>query len=176
MMSPWLGGSRRVGNTADNGEFYTFRERGYLGKDSKSVCDGSIRCGCMTNKPRVLLADDHAAFAREVESLLEPEFEVVGTVHDGRAATEAARLLSPDVVVLDVKMPVMGGIESARSIFEHATDARVVFLSSYRSPALVRDALATGALGYVFKASAVEDLVRAIRAAIEGQTFVSSGE
>lgn len=130
----------------------------------------------MPSRPRILLADDHAAFVKEVGTLLGPEFEVVGTVSDGRAATEAARLLRPDVVVLDVKMPVMGGMEAARIIVEDATDARVVFLSSYRSPALVRDALATGALGYVVKASAVEDLSLAIRAALAGQVFVSSGE
>lgn len=130
----------------------------------------------MTSRPRILLADDHAAFVKEVGTLLYPEFDVVGTVHDGWAATEAAKLLKPDVVVLDVKMPVMGGIEAARSIFEQAADARVVFLSSYRSPALVRDALATGALGYVDKASAVEDLGLAIRTVLAGQTFVSSGK
>ena len=129
----------------------------------------------MPGRPRVLLADDHAAFVKEVGALLEPEFEVVETVNDGRAATEAARRVSPDVVVLDVKMPVMGGIEAARSIFEHDADARVVFLSSHQSPTLIRNALATGALGYVVKASAVEDLARAVRAALAGQTFVSSG-
>ena len=128
----------------------------------------------MPCKPRVLLADDHAAFLKEAGTLLEPEFKVVGVVNNGRAALEAARMLTPDVVVLDVKMPGMGGFEAARCLFEQSTDARVVFLSSYGSPALVREALATGALGYVNKVSVLEDLRLAIRAALAGQTFVSS--
>jgi len=80
------------------------------------------------------------------------------------------------VAVLDVQIPVMGGIETARRISERSPGVQVVFLSSYQSPALIREALSTGALGYVFKALAVEDLRPAIRAALDGRSFVSSLE
>ncbi len=108
----------------------------------------------MRSKPRVLLAEDHEGFQREIRCLLEPEFEVVGAVPDGRVALRAAEALTPDVVVLDVRMPVMGGIEAARRLLERSPGTRVVFLSMQQSPAIVREALSTGALGYVFKASA----------------------
>jgi DNA-binding NarL/FixJ family response regulator len=120
------------------------------------------------------LADDHEDFRREARRLREPELEIVAAVSDGRAALEAAERLSPDVAVLDVQMPVMGGIEAACRLSERSPGVKVVFLSSYQSPALIREALSTGALGYVFKASAVEDLVPAIRAALDGRSFVSS--
>ncbi len=108
----------------------------------------------MIGKLRVLLADDHEDFRYEVRRLLEPELEVVGAVPDGRAALRSAETLTPDVVVLDVRMPVMGGIKAARRLLERTPGARVVFLSMQQSPAIVREALSTGALGYVFKASA----------------------
>ncbi len=77
----------------------------------------------MLGKPRVLLADDHEDFRREVWRLLGPEFEVVGSVPDGEAALRAAATLTPDVVVLDVRMPVMGGIEAARRLLERSPGA-----------------------------------------------------
>jgi DNA-binding NarL/FixJ family response regulator len=128
----------------------------------------------MSCKPLVLLADDHGDFRREARRLLEPEFEIVAAVSDGRSALEAAERLSPDVAVLEVQMPVVGGIEAACRLAERSPGTKVVFLSSYQSPALIRKALSTGALGYVFKALAVEDLVPAIRTALDGQSFVSS--
>ena len=128
----------------------------------------------MPSKPRVLLVDEHEDFRQEVQRLLEPEFEVIGVAPDGRAALEMVELLSPDVAVLDVHAPVMGGIEAARRLCERCTGVRVVFLSSHQSPALIGAALSTGALGYVFKASALEDLGRAIWSVLEERSFVSS--
>jgi DNA-binding NarL/FixJ family response regulator len=130
----------------------------------------------MLGKPRILLADDHEGIRREVQRLLEPECEVVGAVPDGCAALRAAEALKPDLVVLAVRMPIMGGIEAARRLRERSPGVRVVFLTMQESPAYVRAALSTGALGYVFKASAHADLGRAIRSALEGRSFVSSLE
>jgi DNA-binding NarL/FixJ family response regulator len=128
----------------------------------------------MSCKSRILLVDHHEDFRQEVRRLLEPELEVIGVVADGRSALEAAERLSPDVAVLDVQIPAMGGIEAARRLSERSPGVRIVFLSSYQSPALIREALSTGALGYVFKALAAEDLRPAIRAALDGRSFVSS--
>mgnify|MGYP001826877418 CR=1 FL=1 len=130
----------------------------------------------MVKKPRVLLADDHESVRRGVRSVLESEFDVVAAVPNGEAALQAAETLRPDVVVLDVEMPVLGGMEAARRLLERWPGARIVFLSIHRTPGIVGKALSTGALGYVFKTSADEDLAPAIRDALEGRSFVSSAE
>ena len=105
--------------------------------------------------------------------LLEPDFEVIGTVRDGRAAIEAAVRLAPDLLVLDLSMPVMGGIEAARCLRAAGSRARVVFLTVHGDPDYARAALTTGALGYVVKCRLASDLVPALRRALAGGTFVS---
>lgn len=130
----------------------------------------------MVKRPRVLLADDHESVRGEVRSVLEPEFDVVAAVPDGEAALQAAETLAPDVVVLDVGMPLLGGIEAARRLVERYPGVRIVFLSIHQTPGIVETALSTGALGYVFKTSADEDLAPAIRDSLEGRSFVSSAE
>jgi len=127
----------------------------------------------MSKKPRVLLADDHESVRREIRAILTPEFDVVGAVADGEALIEAVETLKPDVVVLDVSMPVMGGIEAAKRLNELYPEGKVVFLSIHQNPAIVQEALSTGALGYVFKISADADIVEAVRKALEGHTFLS---
>lgn len=124
--------------------------------------------------PRVLLVDDHEDFRQEVQRLLESEFDVVGVASDGKTALEVAKRLSPEVVVLDVRMPVMGGVEAATRLLQCSSNVKVVFLSSHYSPSLIHEALLTGALGYVFKASAIEDLSQAIWEALEDRVFISS--
>jgi DNA-binding NarL/FixJ family response regulator len=106
-----------------------------------------------------------------VRALLEPHYDVVGTVGDGQAALAAAERLHPDVVVLDISMPEMSGIEAARRLAERGL--RIVFLTIHLEEALVDVALAAGALAYVHKARAAEDLLPAIREVLEGRIFIS---
>jgi DNA-binding NarL/FixJ family response regulator len=122
---------------------------------------------------RVLIADDHRIFAEGLRVLLEPEFEVVGLVEDGQKLVEAASSLRPDVVVTDVSMPLLGGIEAAGRLRELGVTARVVFLTQHRDVAYAQSAMAVGAMGYVLKHAAASELVAAIREAVQGRTFIT---
>jgi len=122
---------------------------------------------------RVLVADDHAATLREVAGLLEPSFDVVACVSNGRTLVEAAGALLPDVIVSDITMPELDGITAARQILRFAPCAKVLFLTVHSSPQLVEAGLAAGASGYVLKSSAVEDLVTAIQQVSAGERFIS---
>jgi DNA-binding NarL/FixJ family response regulator len=126
-------------------------------------------------RARVLLADDHEEFlAVEVQLLeLEPEFEVVRTARDGREALEQAARLSPDVVILDITMSKMDGIETARRLRAAGSGSKIVFLSVHGDPDYVRAGLAAGATGYVVKSRLASDLVPALREALAGRSFVS---
>jgi DNA-binding NarL/FixJ family response regulator len=125
-----------------------------------------------TFRPRVLLADDHPGNTRLLRSLLETEFEVVGAVRDGHALLNAADLLSPDVIVCDISMPGLDGIEAARGILCRNPRARIVFVTVHGEPEVVRRGLTIGALGYVLKTVAGEELVPAVRAALRGELHV----
>ncbi len=122
---------------------------------------------------RVLLADDHEAMVDRVASLLATECDVVGTATDGQQALDAARKLKPDVLVLDISMPVMNGIETARRLKEAGAETRIVFLTVHDDPDFAKEALEAGALGYVIKPRIVSDLVAAIKEAHAGRSFVS---
>ncbi len=122
---------------------------------------------------RVLLADDHEAMLDRVARLLATECKVVGTATDGQQALEAAQDLKPDVLVLDISMPVMNGIETAHRLREAGVEARIVFLTVHDDPDYAREALEAGALGYVIKPRIASDLVAAIRAVYAGRSFVS---
>ena len=124
-------------------------------------------------KPRVLLADDHRLVAEGLKSLLTEEFELVGIVEDGRALVKAARELKPDVIVADISMPHLSGIDALTELKQDNPQVRVVFLTMHRNPAYARRALQSGALGYVLKHSASAELVLAVNAALQGRTFVS---
>ena len=124
-------------------------------------------------KPRVLLADDHRMVAEGLKSLLTEEFELAGIVEDGRALVKAARELRPDVIVADISMPNLNGIEALVQLKEDNPQVRVVFLTMHRNPAYARRALQAGALGYVLKHSAPAELVLAVRAALQGRTFIA---
>jgi DNA-binding NarL/FixJ family response regulator len=124
-------------------------------------------------KPRVLLADDHRILAEGVRGLLEPEFELVGIVADGRELVEAAMELRPDVIVADISMPSLNGIDAAAQIRQAGVSSRVVFLTMQRDVSYARRAMEAGAYGYVLKHSAHDELVKAIREALLGQTYVS---
>jgi DNA-binding NarL/FixJ family response regulator len=126
-----------------------------------------------SKRPRVLLADDHRLVAEGLKSLLSAEFELVGVVEDGRALIEAAKKLRPDVIVADITMPHLNGIDALVQLRQEDKQVRVVFLTMHPEVAYARRALAAGAAGYVLKHSAPADLIAAIRAALDGQTYVS---
>src|SRR5262245_12057368 len=117
-------------------------------------------------KPRILLADDHRIVAEGLRNLLAADFEVVGTVEDGEALVKAARELTPDVIVADVSMPGMNGIEALRILKDERSTSKVVCLTMHTEVAYARRALDAGACGYVLKHCAPEELVLAVRAAL----------
>jgi DNA-binding NarL/FixJ family response regulator len=125
-------------------------------------------------RARVLLADDHADVADQLRSILEAEFDVVATVENGIALLSAVCLFEPDVIVTDVAMPGMDGLEATTRILQRIPKARVVLVTLYDEAGIQRRAFATGALGYVSKLSADQDLLPAVRAACRGEHFVAS--
>jgi len=125
------------------------------------------------NRARVLLADDHRLVAEGLKRLLESEFELVGVVENGRALVTAARELKPEVIVSDITMPDLNGIEALGELKKDNPNVKVVFLTMHHSVTYARRALEAGALGYVLKHSASEELIIAVRAAAAGQTFVT---
>ncbi len=125
-------------------------------------------------RPRVLLADDHKMVVEGLRGLLEPEFEVVGTVEDGRALVAAAKDLRPDVIVADISMPLLNGIEAADQLKKIDTQVKIVFLTMHPDVTYARRAFEVGASGYVVKHSAPSELVTAIREALKGRTYVTS--
>jgi DNA-binding NarL/FixJ family response regulator len=125
------------------------------------------------SRPRVLIADDHLVLAEGLRGLLEPEFEVVGVVADGRELVAAAQQHRPDAIVADVTMPSLNGIEAAVQLREIGVKARVVFLTMHRDVAYARRAMAAGAAGFVLKHSAASELIAAVREALRGRTYVT---
>jgi DNA-binding NarL/FixJ family response regulator len=125
-------------------------------------------------KKRLLLADDQQEMLEAVARLLEDEFDVVGAVKSGERAIEAATRLAPDILLFDISMPVMNGLEAALRLKDSGSKAKVIFLTVNEDPVIVEAALSLGALGYVLKQSLVSDLIPAIRQAMEDRVFVSS--
>lgn len=125
------------------------------------------------NRPRLLLADDHRMVAEGLRSLLADEFEVVDTVEDGRSLLAAAKKLRPDVIVADITMPNINGIEAVSRLKRDNPEVKVVFLTMHQNPAYARRALEAGAVGFVIKHSAPDELVMAIHAALRGKTFIA---
>ena len=124
---------------------------------------------------RVLVADDHKQMLEYVSGLLSAACDVVASVSDGQAALDAALKLHPDVVILDISMPVLNGIQAAKRLLAAQPDAKIVFLTVDKDPDTCRAALATGALGYVLKPRLGTDLLLAIREAKFGRSFISQG-
>ena len=125
------------------------------------------------NRPRVLLADDHRMLAEGLKSLLAEEFDVVGVVEDGRAVLAAVKNLRPDVVVADITMPHLNGVDAVARLKKDNPDIKVVMLTMHSNASYARRALEAGALGFVLKHSAPAELVMAIRAALKGKTFIT---
>lgn len=127
----------------------------------------------LLNRPRILLADDHRIVAEGLKRLLQAEFELVGEVEDGCALIEAARTLHPDVIVADISMPLLNGIDALALLRKDNPRVKVVFLTMHHEVAYARRALEAGALGFVLKHSAPTELVTAIRAALDGKTYLT---
>jgi DNA-binding NarL/FixJ family response regulator len=125
------------------------------------------------SKIRVLLADDYRPLLESVLRLLEPGFEIVGEAQNGQALVEAALKLKPDVIVTDISMPILNGIEAAERLREAGSTSKIVFLTVLSDPDFIFTCIATGALGYVVKARLGSDLELAIREAVAGRIFIS---
>lgn len=119
-------------------------------------------------RTRVLLADDDMQMSATIKELLQTDFEIVGTVSDGRSLVEAARKLLPEVIVTDISMPEMNGIEAVRAIGRILPEIKFIFLTMHNGDRYRREAQRVGAAGYVLKSAAREELSRAIDHAIEG--------
>jgi DNA-binding NarL/FixJ family response regulator len=121
----------------------------------------------------VLLADDHVMLSQGLARLLEAAADVVGTVSDGRQLVETARKLQPDVVVSDMSMPGMSGLEAMRRVKADGVDAKFIFLTIHGEPRLASEALRAGAKGYVLKEAAAEELLAALAAVVAGRTYLT---
>jgi DNA-binding NarL/FixJ family response regulator len=124
-------------------------------------------------RPRVLLADDHVLIAQALEHLLQAEFDVVGTVSDGRALLKAAGELLPDVVVVDIGMPLLNGLDAGEQLKVLHPGIKIVFLTQNREPRFAVEAFRRHASGYLLKDSAASELTTAIRDAVNGRTYIS---
>ena len=123
--------------------------------------------------PRVLLADDHALLLGAFEKLLAGECEIVGLASDGRALVAAAEALKPDVIVLDIAMPLLNGLEAGRQIKRKLPDVKLVFLTMNEDPELAAEAFRSGASAYLLKRSAASELTTAIREVMNGRSYVT---
>jgi len=121
----------------------------------------------------VLLADDHRVVAEGLKGILAAEFDIADVVQDGRALIVAAKTLRPDVIVSDITMPDLNGIEALEELKKHDPDVRVIFLTMHRDIVYARRALKAGACGFVLKHAASEELIMAVRAALEGRLFIT---
>jgi DNA-binding NarL/FixJ family response regulator len=124
-------------------------------------------------RPKVLLADDHPLVLEGVARILEEHFEIVGKVVDGRALIDAAKQLNPDVVVLDISMPLLNGFEAARQLKKLVPGSKLIFLTMHADATYANEAFESGASGYVLKRSAASELTKAIRTVTSGQTYLT---
>jgi DNA-binding NarL/FixJ family response regulator len=125
------------------------------------------------NRPRVILADDHTLLLEAFGKLLVDECDVVAAVADGRALVEAVARLRPDVVVVDISMPLLNGIDAARQIKQAQPDVRIIFLTMNEDPDLAAAAFRAGATGYLLKRSAASELLTAIREVMRHRSYVT---
>jgi DNA-binding NarL/FixJ family response regulator len=125
------------------------------------------------HRARVLIADDHKLVAEACKGLLEPEFDVVGTVSDGRALLEAAAELRPDVVILDISMPQLNGLDAGEQIKQKIRGIKLIYLTMMLGPDVAAEAFRRGASGYVLKHCNAEELVLAVRRVLRGESYLS---
>ena len=124
-------------------------------------------------RPRVIMADDHAMLVDALSRVVEPEFEVVETVGDGRALLAAAEKHRPDVIIVDVSMPLLNGVEATRQIKKADPRVKVIILTMHESSQFATQAFEAGASGYLLKHSASEELIQAIREVLKGRHYVT---
>jgi DNA-binding NarL/FixJ family response regulator len=135
---------------------------------------GSVeRPGKLMKRPRILLADDHTLMVEALKHLLQAEFDVVGTVSDGRALLKAAAELEPEVVVLDIAMPLLNGLDAGEQLKARHPRIKVIYLTQNREPRIAAEALRRKASGYLLKDSAASELKAAIREALQGRCYIS---
>lgn len=127
-----------------------------------------------TSRPRILIGDDHQLVLERVAALLRSDFEIIGTARNGRELVAEAMRLEPDVVVADISMPEVDGIQAAYQLRERGSKAKLVFLTIHVEDEFVKACFAEGALGYVIKARMRSDLIPAIYAALSNQSFISA--
>jgi DNA-binding NarL/FixJ family response regulator len=125
------------------------------------------------SRPRLLLADDHTLLLEGIRLMLEPEFELVGSVEDGQALLAAAEQLKPDVILLDISMPVLNGIDAARQLRKIVPASKMIFVTMHGDTDYVTEAFRAGASGYLLKRSAASELVTAVREVLKGHHYVS---
>jgi DNA-binding NarL/FixJ family response regulator len=125
------------------------------------------------SRPQILIADDHSVIAEALRLLLAASYDVVGTVTDGRALLVAAAKLCPDVIVVDVGMPLLNGLDAARRIREHLPKVKVVFLTMQDDPNLAAAAMELGSVGFVLKQSASSELLTAIEHVLKGKNYLT---
>jgi DNA-binding NarL/FixJ family response regulator len=126
------------------------------------------------SRPRILLADDHLLLLDGLRHLLERHYDLVGTVQDGQSVVSAALRLQPDLVLMDVAMPVLNGLQAGQRLREQQPKIKLLYVSMYADPPYIEEAMRIGASGYVLKRSGWEELSRAIEAALAGKQYVSS--
>jgi DNA-binding NarL/FixJ family response regulator len=124
-------------------------------------------------RPRIVLADDHALLLGAFRSMLEPEFEVVGTFLDGRTLAENAKGLYPEVIVLDIGMPLMNGLSAGQRLKQELPAVKLIYLTMNQDPDLAAEAFNLGASGYLLKSSAASELAYAIREVLLGRSYVT---
>jgi DNA-binding NarL/FixJ family response regulator len=124
-------------------------------------------------KPRVLLADDHTFVLEGFKKLLEEQCDLVGSVEDGRALVEAAVKLQPELVILDISMPRLNGIEAAKKLKKQLPGVKLIFVTMHADSAYVNEAFKAGASGYLLKRSAATELVQAVQSAMSGHFYVT---
>jgi len=125
------------------------------------------------HRSKILIADDHTLVAEAYKRLLEPEFEVVGVVTDGRALVKAAQELSPDVVIVDVAMPQLNGLDAGQQLKQRNRSIKLVFVTMNVSPDVAAEAFRRGASGYVVKHCSAEELISAVRRVLRGESYLS---
>ena len=124
-------------------------------------------------RPRVIMADDHSLIMAGLRKLVEADCDVVATVEDGRALLEAAERINPDLILLDISMPLLNGLDAARQLSKIVPECKLIFLTMHANPSYATEAFQAGASGYLLKRSAASELPQAIRSALSGQYYLT---